>query len=95
MTEALIQGAVEIPYSRRSDQSTTHWLGRAFDSIVRQHELDVSRIDGLGVASFTLRPDRCIDLAWRLGLSLSWFMDDGNGGTSGLNLLQHAVAACG
>ena len=32
-------------------------------------------------------------LAWKLGLRLSWSMDDGHGGASGLNLLQHAVAA--
>lgn len=93
MNHALIQGAVEIPYTRRTAESTTQWLGRAFEAVVRQHGMEARRIDGLGVASFTLRPDRCIDLAWRLGLQLSWCMDDGNGGVSGLNLLQHAVAA--
>ncbi|MBB1649280.1 MULTISPECIES: thiolase family protein [Delftia] len=93
MNHALIQGAVEIPYARRTTESTTHWLGQAFEALVQQHGFEASRIDGLGVASFTLRPDRCIDLAWRLGLQLSWFMDDGNGGVSGLNLLQHAIAA--
>lgn len=93
MTQALIQGAVEVPYARRTTESTTQWLGRAFDALLQQQGLEAGRIDGLGVASFTLRPDRCVDLAWRLGLRLSWCMDDGNGGISGLNLLQHAIAA--
>ena len=93
MSKALIRGAIEVPYVRRNTASTTQWLSRAFEALIGDHDLDVSSIDGLGVASFTLRPDRSIDMAFRLGLSLSWFMDDSSGGVSGLNLLQHAVAA--
>jgi acetyl-CoA acetyltransferase len=97
MNHALIQGAVEIPYTRRTTDTTTQWLGRAFEALMAQQGMDADRVDGLGVASFTLRPDRCVDLAWRLGLRLAWCMDDANGGMSGLNLLQHAIAAieCG
>ncbi len=93
MNAALIRGAVEVPHTRSSSDSTSQWLARAFDAVLRQHGLSADEVDGLGVASFTLKPDRCIDLAWRLGLRLSWSMDDSNGGVSGLNLLQHAVAA--
>lgn len=97
MNKAILQGAVEVPYVRRSPDSTTAWLGQAFEALLAQEGLSADRIDGLGVASFTLKPDRCVDLSWRLGLQLSWFMDDANGGVSGINLLQHAVAAieCG
>lgn len=97
MSQAVIRGAVEVSYARRTTETTTQWLGRAFDALVEEHQLDPASIDGLGVASFTLRPDRCIDIAWRLGLQPSWLMDDSNGGVSGLNMLQHAVAAieCG
>lgn len=93
MNNAVIRGAVEVPYARRSSDDTTQWLATAFDALLRQHNLAADEVDGLGVASFTLKPDRCIDLAWRLGLRLSWSMDDSNGGVSGLNLLQHAIAA--
>ncbi|MEN2433625.1 thiolase family protein [Comamonas sp. F1-6] len=93
MNKALIQGAVEVPYARRSTETTTQWLGKAFNELLEQQGIPADRIDGLGIASFTLRPDRCVDMSWRLGLSLSWFMDDANGGVSGINLLQHAVAA--
>lgn len=89
----MIRGAVEVPYQRRTSLSTSDWLGSAFELLVQTSGVDASRIDGMGIASFTLRPDRCVDMAWRLGLCLSWFMDDSNGGVSGINLLQHAVAA--
>lgn len=93
MNRAIIQGATEVSYTRRTTETTTQWLGRAFETLVNEFGLDPARIDGLGVASFTLRPDRCVDVAWRLGLSPTWFMDDTNGGVSGINMLQHAVAA--
>ncbi|WZB75863.1 thiolase family protein [Achromobacter insuavis] len=50
-------------------------------------------VDGLGLASFTLRPDRAIDMAWRLGLTLDWCMQDEMGGASAINLLRHAWLA--
>ncbi|MEP6720054.1 MAG: thiolase family protein [Variovorax sp.] len=93
MNAALIRGSIELPYVRRSTEPTAQWLGRALRALMDELDFDPARVDGLGVASFTLRPDRAVDMAWRLGLRVSWFMDDGNGGASGLNLLQHAVAA--
>jgi acetyl-CoA acetyltransferase len=66
------------------------------DAVVRALEqagLARDDVDGLGVASFTLRPDHAIDLAWRLGMRLRWLMEDTNGGACGPNLLQHAVRA--
>ncbi|MBS0425702.1 MAG: thiolase family protein [Proteobacteria bacterium] len=93
MTEAIIRGAVEVPYARRTSRTTTELLTQAFQRLVQEQGIAGDEIDGLGVASFTLRPDRCVDLAWKLGLKLSWSMDDSNGGVSGLNLLHHAVAA--
>ena len=50
-------------------------------------------VDGLGVASFSLRPDRAIDLGWRLGLKLNWCMQDEMGGASAINLLRQAWLA--
>jgi acetyl-CoA acetyltransferase len=55
--------------------------------------LDAREVDGLGMASFTVAPDHAPDLAWRLGLRLSWLMEDASGGASALNLLAHAVRA--
>src|SRR3989440_7158358 len=45
----------------------------------------------MAVASFSLAPDAAIDLAWKLGLSLRWLMQDTNGGSSAMNMLGHAL----
>lgn len=55
--------------------------------------LQLGDVDGLGLSSFSLSPDHTIDLAWRLGLSPRWIMEDPHGGASGVNLLQHAIRA--
>lgn len=91
---ALIAGALEVPYNRRgTGESTSQLLGRAVKQLLRQAGVAAHEVDGLGVASFTHRPDNAIDLAWRLGLTLTWCMDDRNGGASAINMLQHAVRA--
>ncbi|WP_347955402.1 thiolase family protein [Gordonia aichiensis] len=92
---AAIVSAVEIPYTRHpsADATTESLLTTAIQHAVAQAGLDLSDIDGLGVSSFTLKPDHAVDLALRSGLSLRWIMEDTNGGASGVNMLQHAVRA--
>ncbi len=92
---AVILGAVESPYTRHPPEGTTTetLLADAFVRALEATGLERGEVDGLGVASFTHRPDRAIDLAWKLGLRPRWLMDDGNGGASGIQLLQHAVRA--
>jgi acetyl-CoA acetyltransferase len=53
--------------------------------------MDASEVQGMAVTSFSLAPDTAIDLAWRLGLSLRWLLQDTNGGSSSLNMLGHAL----
>jgi acetyl-CoA acetyltransferase len=94
-TGAVLVGAAESPYSRHPPEGTTTGVVLA-DAFVRALEATGVRreeVDGLGVASFTLAPDRAIDLAWQLGLRPRWLMDDGNGGASGIQLVQHALRA--
>lgn len=92
-----IAAGIEIPYRRHAQARTSDLLAQAYSSALEKAGLAASQVDGIGVASFTHGPDRAIDLAWKLGLSPRWFMDDSNGGASGLNLLQHAARAiqCG
>ncbi|MGP0089031.1 MAG: thiolase family protein [Xanthobacteraceae bacterium] len=95
---AVIAGAVEVPYRRKAaGVTTTSLLGEAFVALIAATGLSASKIDGLAVASFTLKPDHAIDMAWRLGISPRWIMEDTNGGASGINMLQHAARAvqCG
>ena len=75
------------------DGQTGDLLAQAFRSALAQSGFSSKDVDGLGVASFTLAPDHAIDLAWKLGLSPRWSMDDCHGGASAINLLQHAIRA--
>jgi len=92
---ARIVAAVETPYTRHpaEDVTTESLLADAFVRVLASAGLERSVVDGLGVASFTHTPDRAIDLAWKLGVRPRWLMDDGNGGASGIQLLQHALRA--
>jgi acetyl-CoA acetyltransferase len=88
-----IVSAVEVPYRRHARTTTTELLGLAIAGALEQAGVAAREVDGLGVASFTLRPDHAIDIAWRAGLRVRWSMDDCHGGASGINLLQHAARA--
>jgi acetyl-CoA acetyltransferase len=92
--DVVLTAGVEVPYRRpASAASTGDLLAQAFGAALAQAGFSAKDIDGLGVASFTLAPDHAIDLAWRLGLSPRWCMDDCHGGASAINLLQHAIRA--
>jgi acetyl-CoA acetyltransferase len=97
--EAVIAGAAEAPYDRHppADRTTPWFLADAAMRVLRLAGLPAARIDGMAVSSFSLAPDHAIDLAWRLGLSLRWIMQDTNGGASAINMLGHARRAieCG
>ncbi|AKJ66995.1 DitF domain-containing protein [Pandoraea thiooxydans] len=91
---AVLAAGVEVPYRRQAPQhSTGDLLAQAFQRALAQAGFAPREVDGLGVASFTLAPDHAIDLAWRLGISPRWCMDDCHGGASAINMLQHAIRA--
>lgn len=92
---ALITGAAQAPYTRHPPpgRNTPEFLATAVHAAIVDGGLRHAQIDGLAVSSFSLAPDHAIDLAWRLGLSLRWIMQDTNGGASGLNMLAHARRA--
>ncbi|MET4165982.1 MULTISPECIES: thiolase family protein [Gordonia] len=92
---AVIASAVEVPYTRHpeGDETTERLLTSAVRQAVEKAGLAIEDVDGLGVSSFTLKPDHAVDLALRSGLALRWIMEDTNGGASGVNMLQHAVRA--
>lgn len=95
MPDAVIAGAGEAPYRRHPPRGTTteFLIVDAARRALHNAGLAPGDIDGLAVASFSLAPDRAVDLAWKLGLRLRWLMEDGNGGAAGINMLQHAVRA--
>jgi len=92
---AAIIGVGQSAYTRRPapGQSTHTFIRDAVVAALADAELDAGEIDGLAVASFSLAPDTAVDLAWKLGLSLRWLLQDTNGGTSAANMLGHAIRA--
>ena len=91
--DVAVLAATEVPYQRRCTTTTDALLAQAVVQLVEQSGFALSDIDGLGVSSFSHAPNRAVDLAWSLGLRTRWVMDDGNGGCSGFNTLQHAWRA--
>lgn len=93
--DVVIAGVGETPYVRHPapEVTTRVLLADAGRRALDDAGLSSADIDGFGVSSFSLSPDRGIDLAVRLGLRVRWLMDSGIGGASGIDLLQHAVRA--
>lgn len=92
MSEAVVIGTGEARYTRHPGpgQTTHTFLRDAALLAVEDAGLRMSDIDGFAVMSFSMEPDRAIDLAWRLGLTTRWLMQDTNGGSSAVNMLGHA-----
>jgi acetyl-CoA acetyltransferase len=72
-------------------QTTLTFMRDAALEAMRDAGLGLQDIDGFAVASFSLEPDRAVDVAWRLGLSVRWLLQDTNGGASAINMLNHAI----
>lgn len=94
MTVSIV-GTGQSPYTRHpsAGTETSSVIARAVSNALNDSGLRPSDVDGFAVSSFTLGPDHAIDLAWRMGLRLSWLMQDTNGGASAGGMLQHAVRA--
>jgi len=94
-SDALIVGAYEARYERHAppERDTKELLKESVLGALADAGLGLKDVDGFGVASFSLKPDHAVDLAWHLGLSPRWLMEDPHGGASGLNLLSHALRA--
>jgi acetyl-CoA acetyltransferase len=93
--QAAIIGVGQSAYTRRPrpEQSTHTFMRDAACAALADAEVDAGELDGMAVASFSLAPDTAVDLAWKLGLSLRWLLQDTNGGSSAMNMLGHAVRA--
>lgn len=90
---AAIIGVGQSAYVRRpqAGQSTHTFIRDAVVAALKDAQIDGKEIQGMAVTSFSLAPDTAVDLAWRLGLSLRWLLQDTNGGSSSMNMLGHAL----
>jgi acetyl-CoA acetyltransferase len=92
---AAIIGVGQSVYKRHPEAGeTAHTFIRdAVMAALKDAALDAGDLQGMAVASFSLAPDTAVDLAWKLGLSLTWLLQDTNGGSSAMNMLGHALRA--
>jgi acetyl-CoA acetyltransferase len=91
--DAAIIATGQSDYTRhpKPGQTVFTFMRDAVTAALDDAGMELSDIDGLAVASFSLEPDHAIDLAWRMGLSLKWLLQDTNGGNSAMNMLGHAM----
>ena len=94
-SNAAIIAVGQSDYTRRPQpgQSTHTFIRDAVVAALEDAAIDAREIDGMAAASFSLAPDAAVDLAWKLGLSLRWLVQDTNGGSSAMNMLGHALRA--
>ena len=92
---AVIKGWGQTKYIRKPSEtdSLIDLFAEAISTALKDANLNLSEIDGFAVSSFTLKPDRAIDLAVKFNLKVNWLMDGSTGGASGIDMLQHAVSA--
>lgn len=92
---ASIIGTGQSPYTRHPSPGldTPQVLARAITEALADAGKTPADVDGLALSSFTLGPDHAIDFAWRMGLKLTWLMQETNGGASAGGMLQHAARA--
>jgi acetyl-CoA acetyltransferase len=90
---AAIIGVGQSAYTRHPQpgQSVHTFIRDAVVAALEDAAVDAADVDGMAAASFSLAPDTAVDLAWRLGLSLKWLLQDTNGGSSAMNMLGHAL----
>src|ERR1700730_1377976 len=93
--DAAVIGVGQSAYTRRPEpgQSTHSFIRDAVVAALADAGIDAREVDGMALASFSIAPDTAVDLAWKLGLSLRWLLQDTNGGSSAMNMLGHAVRA--
>jgi acetyl-CoA acetyltransferase len=94
-TDGAIIGVGQSAYTRRPQpgQSTHSFIRDAVVAALSDAGIEARDVDGMAAASFSLAPDAAVDLAWKLGLSLRWLVQDTNGGSSAMNMLGHALRA--
>jgi len=92
---AAIIGVGQSAYTRRPEpgQSVLTFMRDATIAALNDAGLDAGDVRGMAVASYSLAPDAAVDLAWKLGLSLTWLSQDTNGGCSAMSMLGNALRA--
>jgi acetyl-CoA acetyltransferase len=93
LEDVVISGYAELPVVKDTLRSTRSLLAEAVVGALRDADLTVKDVDGFALGSFTLPPDRPINAAATLGLSLDWHAPQEPGGSSGISAVLAAARA--
>src|SRR5882672_2848286 len=93
LQSAAIIGVGQSAYVRHPQpgQTAPVFMRDAVVAALADAQVEAREVQGMAIASFSLAPDTAVDLAWKLGLSLRWLLQDTNGGSSAMNMLGHAL----
>ena len=89
----VVAGYGETRVEKRTDRDVLSFLAEAIRGALASAGLGHDDVDGLAVGSFTLPPDRTIDVAEQLGFRLRWLEQASPGGVGGLAAILHAARA--
>src|SRR5262249_42502988 len=78
LPSAAIIGVGQSAYVRhpQPDQSTHTFMRDAVVAALADAQIAGRDVQGMAIASLSLEPDRAVDVAWKLGLSLRWLLQD-------------------
>lgn len=89
----VLTSPVSFGYSRYTLRDTQWYLARLLAACLVHAGIEKRHVDGLALASFTLRPDNAAAMAEQLGLELRFLEDLNVGGSSAVLALRRAARA--
>lgn len=84
---------VSTTYEKQSDKKPHWYIGKVLAELLDKTGLTKADIDGLALASFTLKPDSAAAMADYFRTEFNWILDLPMGGVSGVVALQRAARA--
>ena len=66
---------VTIPYEKKSDKTPYWYIGKILSAMLSRTDLIKSDIDGLALASYTLKPDSAAVMADYFKTEFNWVLD--------------------
>ncbi len=84
---------VTISYEQKSEKSAHWYIGKALQAMLQTSGLEKREIDGLALASYTVKPDSAAVMADYFQTEFNWVLDLPMGGVSGVVSLKRAARA--
>ena len=89
--DIVVTTPISLSSVRASDCGTIQLISKVLTGMLKDANLTKQDIDGLSVASFTLKPDSVVSLTDHFGMELQWLEQLPMGGASGVIALKRAA----